>query len=364
MHIRRHPVAIAFIVFLTAAAIMTASAEETESEDVDSGLIVLPSLGYSPENGFILGGALQRYSVPYAGAPTDSVGLSVIYGTEGVFRGSATTDYRFGRDGALLETDMGLARSSEEFAGIGRLPVLEDQPEEFEVFEIDVSASLLFPLSTTVSVGPTAGIAYIDVRQVEDGGRLDSEQISGSDGAVLSGIGGRVRYDTRDSNVYATEGFYADWSVRGFMPEWGSSTRFGSTKLDVRSFFSPAEGLVIAGQTTLESVVGAVPFQGLPTFGGANIVRGIRSGRYRDKHALTSQFELRTPRVWRFSGVVFAGAGTVADTPGNIFSDYPVIAGGAGVRFAVDPEQNQNIRFDLAWNGNEISPYINFGEAF
>ena len=356
------PATLAVVLFF--ALVLSAAGDEPDTDYPDNGWIALPSIGYSPENGFILGAAAQYYSVPAPAAPTDSVGLNAIYGTEGIFSAGAVTNYRFAGNGLLLEAGLGVSRSSDEFAGIGRRPRLEDDPEEYEVLEVNVVTSLLFPLTSAVSVGPVAGVTVIDIRETEQDGLLETGDIAGSDGAVLTPLGVRARYDARDSNVYTTRGFYADVLARGFMPEWGSSSRFGSAKLDLRGFYTPVDNFTFGAQVTSESVVGEAPFQGLATFGGANIVRGVRSGRYRDNHAVAGQLELRSPMLWRFRGVLFAGAATVGDTPATLIDEPPVAAGGAGIRFAVASEQNQNLRLDIAWDGESISPYINFGEAF
>ena len=356
---------IATWLLLVIVLVMPALADEEPGPDEsDSGWIVLPNLGYSPERGFIIGGAAQYYSVPAPGAPTDTFGFNAIYGTEGNYSARIFTDYRFGSGGPLLEAGLGVSLASDEFAGTGRRPELEDDPDMFEVLEVDVSTSLLFAHSDTIRVGPTALVNITDIRDVEEGGLLDSGGFEGSDGAVLSGVGARARYDTRDSNVYATEGLYADVSGLGFMPELAASSRFASAKLDLRGFHSPVDNFVVGGQLTLESVAGNPPIQGLATFGGSNMMRGVPRGLYRDNHAVAGQLELRTPRLWRFSGVLFGGAATDASDPSGFVDEPPVAAGGIGLRFAVAPEQNQNLRFDVAWDGERISPYISFGEAF
>lgn len=93
-------------------------------------------------------------------------------------------------------------------------------------------------------------------------------------------------------------------------------------------------------------------------------MRGYPEGRYRDDIAVQGQLEYRFPIVWRFGGVVFGAAGQVASSIAEIDLSGLPLAGGIGLRFAVNPEENINIRIDLAFTREGPGFYVNLREAF
>ncbi len=332
----------------------------SDSEEPERGVVLLPVIGYSPEDGLILGGAALFFSVPYPGAPTDTVSTNLIYGTAGTFVANLITDHRVGA-GLTLQTEARAGRSVGEFFGIG---MDADAEEQFTQLRLATAASLLFPLSERMGIGPSYQLSYLNVLQTDAGGALETGELRGSDYAVATGPGARAMYDSRDSNIYPGRGLYADVDLRGY-PFWlGSSDTFWRSRIDTRYFVSLAPSLILGGQTVLLQSGGDVPFQFLPTIGGSNTLRGVLEGRYRDTVSLSTQAELRFPLVWRFGAVAFGGAGRVASSLGALGFDDIATAAGLGLRFAVNPEQRLNIRVDLAHNGEELSVYVNFQEAF
>ncbi len=346
---------------LAAVALMVVSGTlVAEDGEPVRGVVVLPVFGLSPEDGVVLGGAALFFSVPQPGAPTDTVSTNLIYGTKGTFSATVSTDHRVG-EGRTLQTYLRGTRSIESYFGTGMDAVIE---EDFTAFEINAIASLLFPVRRRLSIGPAYEFSYIDVVESEDPGVLAGGQVRGSDSALATGPGIRALLDGRDSNVYPTRGGYADLRLQGF-PTWlGSSDGFWYSEFDARYFYSPLSDLVVGWQAVLTVAGGDVPFSFLPHLGGSDIMRGILEGRYRDDLALANQLELRFPLFWRFGGVAFFGAGTVAPSMDRLAFDDFVGAGGLGLRFAVNPEQRLNIRFDVAHDGEDFSFYVNFQEAF
>ena len=108
-----------------------------------------------------------------------------------------------------------------------------------------------------------------------------------------------------------------------------------------------------------------VPLRNTAALGGANSMRGIYSGRYRDKNQLVMQAEYRLPIAGRFGAVAFAGAGDVSRTATGYSFNTLKYSYGAGVRFAVDKKEKLNIRLDygMAGPGNS-GVYFQLGEAF
>lgn len=348
---------LAAVVLLSPTGLVAADADEPESV---RGVIVLPVFGLSPEDGVVLGGAALFFWVPQPDAPTDTVSTNLFYGTKGTFSATVSTDHRVGR-GRTLQTYLRGTRSIESYFGSGMDTNID---ENFTAFATEAQASLLFPVQRRLSVGPAYRFSYIDLLDTDDPGVLAGGQVRGSDRALATGPGVRALFDNRDSNVYPTRGGYADFSLQGY-PTWlGSSDNFWYSEFDARYFYSLLPDLVLGWQGLLTAAGGDIPFSFLPHLGGGNIMRGILEGRYRDDVALATQVEARFPIFWRFGGVAFFGAGTVAPSMDALAPGDFVGAGGLGLRFAVNPEQRLNIRFDVAYDGNDVSFYVNFQEAF
>ena len=93
-------------------------------------------------------------------------------------------------------------------------------------------------------------------------------------------------------------------------------------------------------------------------------MRGYYLGRYRDQHAAALQAEYRT-YVWkRFGFVAFVGFGDVAKKLNRFaLKDFKTSVG-FGLRFAIDPKEKINFRFDIAFGHDSSAFYITATEAF
>ncbi len=101
----------------------------------------------------------------------------------------------------------------------------------------------------------------------------------------------------------------------------------------------------------------------LAQLGGSSAMRGYYEGRYRDKHKIETQVELRQ-HVWRRNGiVVWAGAGTVFDKPGSIKLRHVLPNYGVGYRWEF--KKNVNVRLDYGFGKKGQSGFtFNINEAF
>src|SRR5690606_24132468 len=102
----------------------------------------------------------------------------------------------------------------------------------------------------------------------------------------------------------------------------GSDLNYQKWILDARKFFplSPKSELGINGYVEFSN--GEVPFNQMALIGGTKRMRGYYEGRYRDNHLILFQTEYRFPVWWRFSGVVFGGAGAVAGSLNEFNPEY------------------------------------------
>jgi hypothetical protein len=93
-------------------------------------------------------------------------------------------------------------------------------------------------------------------------------------------------------------------------------------------------------------------------------MRGYPRGRYRDRHAVTAQAEVRSAHWRRIGAVAFAGAGTVAPAFSKLGTQtwYPSV--GAGLRYVLMPKQRTTARVDLAFGRGSFGVSVGIGEAF
>jgi len=65
-----------------------------------------------------------------------------------------------------------------------------------------------------------------------------------------------------------------------------------------------------------------------------------------------------------WSAALFAGYGGVNTSLEALDSDDMILAGGAGIRYMVSPQQRVALRLDVAKGKDETMVYISVGEAF
>ena len=96
------------------------------------------------------------------------------------------------------------------------------------------------------------------------------------------------------------------------------------------------------------------------------LLRGYFAGRYRDRDLLAFQAEYRAPVWWRIGVVAFGAIGQVQHDLNGFRSDQFHPSLGAGLRFALSPQEELNIRADFGrgFDVNSGGFYLSFGEAF
>ncbi len=173
-----------------------------------------------------------------------------------------------------------------------------------------------------------------------------------------------VTHDSRNHAYTPNKGSLLRIKFSNFNDHVGSDYDFQGFDVDYRKFIDLKNKQVLAIQGLGIFTFGDVPYRNLAVLGGNSIMRGYYGGRYRDKKFIGGQAEYRFPVYKRFSGVAFGSLGQVADDIPDInFSQFKY-AGGGGVRFAVLPKENLNLRFDLAKGGEGLNYYIVLAESF
>ncbi len=203
-----------------------------------------------------------------------------------------------------------------------------------------------------------------NITELAEGGELETQNISGSGGGLNSGAGVAVTYDTRDNYFETHSGWYAEINVDRLGSYLGSDFEYTRLMLDLRKFFTLSEKDFLGANFYTEFINGNAPFITLALLGGNKRMRGFYEGRYRDNNSALLQAEYRRDIVGRLGGVIFGGAGAVADGYVNMaLRDIRVTYGG-GLRMALNKEDRINIRFDVGIGNGEPAYYLTIGEAF
>ena len=372
---------------------------------------IIPSVGYTPQNGFVFG--VTSLAGIYLGDPRtttiSSIGLVALYT-------SLNQVILMARENALLEDNswqllgdyrllitnqptygLGSSSSSEGTAtSVGGLGAIEtvggEQPMDFNLLRLH--QTVLKRIS-----GPFyAGASYRLDRYFEIVDRnLDlaaappvvtshhaySTQFGFSQAAyTASGIGAELLYDSRDSTINAYRGWYLSGSFR-FFPQWlGSSQDATTVHGEVRTYVGLSDEVprnVLAFWLMGAAVTsGRLPYLALPSIGwdyGNRSGRGYVQGRFRGDAEVYGEAEwrFRITRDGFLGGTVFANASTFSSpalsVPGYSTPREPLFstvrpAGGVGLRFMMNKEARNAVTLDIGAGQDSFGIYFGAGEVF
>jgi hypothetical protein len=181
-------------------------------------------------------------------------------------------------------------------------------------------------------------------------------------------------WDSSDSPVYPTRGFVTDFNYTVY-PTWlGSSTRWQSVYVDLRTYHQLTNWLVLAFWTYGSFTVGEVPYLGLASNGSdpnERAGRGYIQGRHIGKALLYGEVELRYT-IWQWLGAVTGGnihSVNEPDAKGILHDDprfkywYPAVT--VGLRLLAVKATRSNICIDYGWGTEgQNGFYLSFNEAF
>jgi outer membrane protein assembly factor BamA len=333
-------------------------------------VVPLPIIAYSPDFGGMFGAAAIFFYGPDVGLPegeqeglrNNTVALNTIVTTNGSFIGALATTNYLDRERYRWDNSVSANRIPRTFFGIG--PEADEQ-EDYTAFSFGAETNVTVQAAEDLFLGPLYQYEYFSIEERERGGLLEPEQLTGSESdLVASGTGLRMIWDTTGGVFWPTRGFIVDADLRYFPESLGSSYDFGLYGADLRRYITLFGNHVLALQGRYRGSWGDVPFQFLPSVGGDGPMRGLLEQRYRDEVAATVQAEYRLPINRRFGVVGFLSAGQVAKEPSRLELTDPRIAGGLGLRIALNTEQKLNLRIDIAFSEMGTSPYVNMREAF
>ena len=230
---------------------------------------------------------------------------------------------------------------------------------EMERWQAQAKASFLFRIADNLYIGPTVAYDYVSGSDIERPGLL-----AGMDTRTWNiGAGFSLVYDSRDVLTNPHRGLYIN-VAQLFRPRFmGNDYAFSTTDLRADIYHEVWRGGILAADLRGTLNFGNPSWGMMALLGNSYSMRGYYEGRYRDKHKIETQVELRQ-HVWKRNGVaVWAGAGTVFDK----FSSMRMrkILPNFGIGYRWEFKKNVNVRLDYGFGkGGQSGFLFNINEAF
>ena len=236
---------------------------------------------------------------------------------------------------------------------------VDDNETEMKTLMGKFDAEFLFRLVDGLYLGPrVAGM----VLKAYD---IDPEKMHLYHGQALKlhnfGVGVSLQYDSRDNVTNPHRGVYVN-ATQMFRPAFlGNDYAFSTTEITASAYQRLWKGGILAEQVKGTFNFGTPSWEMMATLGGSYVMRGYYEARYRDKHAVAAQVELRQ-HVWKRSGItVWGGAGSVFHDR----TSFKQVLPNFGVGFRWEFKKNVNVRLDYGFGKGGQSGFVfNVNEAF
>lgn len=333
-------------------------------EKVDSNKVkvfALPLFFYSPDTRFGIGaGGITTFRTPVSTQPS-SVTFSFAYTQRKQILAWFPYQVYFGRGKYLSYGELGWYKYVYQFFGIGN-EYDNAYLEKYTAQYPRLRATFLRNLDHGNAVGIRLAMDNFKITKYDSSGLLLQKNITGWQGGRSFGAGLVWWKDTRDNRFYPGRGSFIESSWYFENKFTGSDFEFSRLNLDLAKFFTLGKKTILALEGTAVVTMGNAPFFNMAQLGGTRRLRGYFEGKFRDKHLLLAQAELRQEGFGRFGGVAFAGMGTVFGSAGESLEWRP--NGGFGLRYQLDKKQKLNIRADYGFGVKSQGFYLTFGEAF
>ncbi len=330
------------------------------------GLVWVPTGTLSESRG--PGGGLKTV-LPFqlAGAPrspASELALEFLVTLKGQQRLELTSDLFWdrGRNYLRLRLDYdGLAR---RFHGLGP-HAAEDDREDYKPHQLLVYAEAARRLGAGLALGPRAEVHRQVISDIDRGGVLDCGGICNAFDVTEVGAGGIFRWDRRDLRYWTTEGVFLQGQLMAFSHALGGAHDFTVFNADLRGYWSPRRGQVLAGQLFYYGVNGQPPFWRLASLGGRHHTRAYPRDRWLDRVMTAAQVEWRWRVRPRWGLVLFGGAAVVGQDAASLRARDLRPSLGLGLRlFTERGREAVPVRADLGLGYRSVRLSVGIGEAF
>jgi len=335
-------------------------------------LIPLPVVFYLPETSVGGGAAVVAYLNMDPTDPSrrpDTIAATLFYTWNRQLMNVVQTTFYLWQQRLKFPGEVIVKNFPTSFYGLGPTSRSRDE-ERYDPWEVSLRTGLLWRTWDQIYLGPAARFGYFTTGNPRADGLIDRGGFAGANGARFFGAGLRAEWDTRDKVFYPLKGFFTTAEVLGYLEALGSTSDFLVANLEHRHFFHTWREQVVALHAMVNLGAGEVPFQAMQKLGGQFMMRGYYSGRFRDVNHVAVQAEYRIPIWWRLGANVFGGVAQVFSQVRDFDWESIKVAGGLGLRLALDRIQRVNLRVDFAFCGYGCGPddffnfYITVREAF
>lgn len=247
-----------------------------------------------------------------------------------------------------------------KYWGIGYANGNNDANEtEMNRWQAQAKASFMFRVAPSTYIGPMLTFDFIEGKDIKN-----PELLEGMDRITRNtSVGLTFVYDSRDVTTNPKRGFYVNLS-QCFRPKFmGNDYAFSTTDLRFNAYRRVWKGGIIATDLRSQLNFGNPSWGMMALLGNSYSMRGYYEGRYRDKHKIEAQVELRQ-HVWKRNSVVaWVGAGTVFNKFSSMRMGHVLPNFGIGYRWEF--KKDVNVRLDYGFGKSGQSGFIfNINEAF
>ena len=235
----------------------------------------------------------------------------------------------------------------------------DENKTEMERWQIQLKSNFLFKVADKLYVGPMLAVDLIEANKLER-----PELIEEMDHKITNfGLGFTVVADSRDVLTNPHRGYYVNLT-QCFRPRFmGNDYAFSTTNLKVSGYKTVWKGGILAAEFQSVFNWGNPSWAMMSLLGNSYSMRGYYEGRYRDKHKMETQIELRQ-HLWKRNGmVVWVGAGAVFDRFSALQMAKTLPNYGIGYRWEF--KKDVNVRLDYGFGKSGQAGFIfNINEAF
>jgi outer membrane protein assembly factor BamA len=274
------------------------------------------------------------------------------YGGLNNFRGLDKKDYNFFWFGTFRYRDL----PEEDFFGLGP-DSLEDNRTDFALKDKTFFGTLAYRLTSWAVAGGGAGYMKVENNPGEDNQFPNLETVF--DTSTVPGLfqdahyffgGASVIIDLRDRPYNPHSGFMFGFERLQYEDTQDTNFSFSKTSYDLRGYIPVfAENRTFALQlyTSMEDPQegNTIPFYMMETLGGADVLRGFHSYRFRDENLIAISTEYRwEPAQWWELALFYDMGKVFPHGEGWNLND---LEHGYGVGFRLKLEKSVILRFDI-----------------
>ncbi len=330
------------------------------NKKVDCSFLGGPS--YNTTNSFGVGGGVSGlYSWDRADATLQKSNFSVFFNASvtGMLQFLIQGNNFMPQDAQRWNYKIRVRRMNRDFWGIGyENGAIDEQQSDYKMLMVSFQPDYLFRLRKYLYLGPQLYLEYSNAYSMER-----PELLGGREREVFAlGAGGVLQYDSRDFALNAYRGNYFRVEQM-FYPGGLNKLPFIRTELSYSAYRQVWKGGVLAMDLHgMFNYGGEVPWTMMAMAGVSGRMRGYYEGRYRDRHIVEGQVELRQRVANRLGIAVWGGAANVFRNFDNVYANRTLPTYGVGLRWEF--KKRVNIRFDLGMTKNKPGFDVGLNEAF